>query len=125
MKYLIVLLFLSLFLVNSCNDNATGPSGNITFTMSGQGDPNIYFFGFTPSVDAKISKILIMEAQTVIDSVEFNPNYVFSRDTIYTWNDSSYYYSGVTQGEPWNFTFTGNIASNNQNFITTSNFIIP
>lgn len=129
-KYLIMLLLLSLFALNSCKDDVVGGGGvigggGITFAMSGQGDINNYTFGFKPSVDTRLSRLIAALPSNnppFFDTLtNGDPNYVFSKDTIYTLSG----YQGVQPTQAWTFTFTGNIVSNNQAFTISANFIVP
>lgn len=124
---LLVIIVLTLSLYSCGSDSTTGggpigPGGGgaVTFTMSGQGDINNYNFGFKPSVDVKISRI-VASVQGFADTVASDPNYVYSKDTTYSW----YGYSGVQQGQAWTFTFTGSLVSNNQAYTVNSGFTIP
>lgn len=130
--YLVLIAFL-LSLAYGCSDSGTGSggigpgggtgSGSITFQMSGQGDINSYTFGFKPSVDTKLSKLIAsVPALGFSDTLtNNNANYVFSKDTTYALDP----YQGVQTGQQWTFTFTGNIVSNNQAYTVTSNFTVP
>lgn len=129
----IVLVFLTLLFMYSCKDDVVGGGGigpggggNITFAVSGQVDPsnpNNYIFGFKPSVDAKLTSIVLgVPAQPFFDTLSNgNPNYVFSKDTIYTLTP----YTGVQTGQAWTFKFAGNLISNNQAYTVTINHTIP
>lgn len=99
---------------------------NIFFTMSGLIDPNNpnnYSFGFKPSENTKLTKLIaIFQAQPFFDTlINNNPNYIFSQDSTYFIGP----YTGIQSGQAWNFQFTGTIVSNNHNYVVTSNFIVP
>lgn len=131
--YLILIAF-SVVYASSCNNDSSsgsggigpgggGGTGSVTFTMQGQGDPTSYNFYFKPSVDVKVSKIIAkLAAQNFTDTVVNNaPNYVFSKDSSYTW----YNYTGVQTGQAWSFTFTGNINSGGSAYTSSANFNVP
>jgi hypothetical protein len=129
-QILFLTLLAALLFVWGCNndDSGTNPfgpggNGNVTFTMQGQGTQTSYEFYFQPSVNVKLSRILAsLPAQSYTDTVpNNNPNYIFSKDTAYTW----YPYTGVNTGQQWTFTFTGTIASDNAAFTVSSNFNVP
>ncbi|MBX7041573.1 MAG: hypothetical protein K1X85_01620 [Ignavibacteria bacterium] len=130
----IALVLLLLTIAYGCsNDSSTGSGGigpgggtgggSITFQMTGQGDINSYTFGFKPSVDTKLTKLIaaVPNLQFFDTLTNQNTAYVFSKDTTYTLDP----YQGVQTGQAWQFTFTGNIVSNNQAYTVTSNFTIP
>lgn len=128
----LVFIFIIAVFLNSCGNDSTGSgglgpggggSGSISFTMSGQGDPNNYTFAFKPSVDTKISNVIAtLAAQGFADTLtNNNPNYVYSKDTTYALAN----YIGVQSQQAWTFKFSGTINSNNQAYTVTSNFTVP
>ncbi len=128
---LAVVLFVAASLYSCGNDSSGsgglgpggGGSGSISFTISGQGDPNNYTFAFKPSVDTKLSTVILaLPAQQFADTLtNNNPNYVYSKDTTYALTN----YQGVQSQQAWTITFTGNISSNNQAYTVATNFTVP
>lgn len=118
-----------LIFVCSCSDNngtginQLGTGGNVTFTMQGTGNQTTYDFYFKPSIDVKIDKIIaLLPAQNFTDTAANpNTNYVFSKDSSYTW----YSYTGVTSAQQWTFRFSGVLVSNNNPFSESADFIVP
>jgi len=130
-KTLLLTAIAALLFVWGCKDDGTGTNpfdpggtgGDVTFTMTGQGNANEYYFYFKPSVDVKITRLLAsLPAQNYTDTAtNNNVNYIFSKDTAYTW----YNYTGINSGQQWTFTFTGSTASNNTAYTVSSNFTVP
>ncbi len=130
-KTLLLTAITALLFVWGCKDDGTGTDpfgpggtgGDVTFTMTGQGNSTSYYFYFKPSVDVKITRLLAsLPAQNYTDTAtNNNVNYIFSKDTAYTW----YEYTGINSGQIWTFTFTGTIASNNTAYTASSNFTVP
>ena len=99
------------------NDSVMGPNGsNVSFQISQQNGFNGVEFLFTPSADTKITKIVSRyPAQQFADTVTFgNPNYTYSKDTIYIISE----YIGVAAGQQWQFDFSG------ANYNTTANYTV-
>ena len=125
---LLVLLALASFAGCSKNDNITGPNtfgpnqnAGVNFEISQQnGANNGIEFLFTPSSDAKISRVVCrFPAQQFADTIASNdPNLVFSKGTTYIINE----YINVTPGQKWQFEFSGN--SGNSQYNVTSNYTV-
>lgn len=134
-KLFLFVFVISVLFVSSCSDDSSngggigpgGGGGNISFAITGQvdpGNPANYIFAFQPSVDTKLSKLVVgLPAQPFSDTINNtnNPNYIFSKDTAYSLDP----YTGIQTGQAWTFAFTGNIVSDNTAYTTTSNFTIP
>jgi hypothetical protein len=125
------MVILLLSFAYGCSDDSAGSGGigggptggSITFTITGQGDPNSYTFGIKPSVDTKLTRIIAsVPAVPFFDTLTSNnPNYVFSKDTTYALDP----YQGVQTGQQWTFTFTGTTVSNNSGYTVSTNFTVP
>lgn len=125
-----VLLFIPVFilaiLIAGCskNDTGTGLLGNsnaVTFTMGVQNSTNGVQFTWQPSVDVKVTKL-------ILSTTGFSDTITDNSGTTYTANQPWAYgneYTGVTTGQQWQFNFTGTLASNNQAFTSTANLTIP
>jgi hypothetical protein len=68
--------------------------------------------------DVKVSQVICrFEAQQFADTINFpNPNYVYSKDTVYIISE----YTGIENGQLWRFSFAGSV--NNSNYNTTINY---
>ena len=129
LKNLIILgLLVSAFMAGcNKNDSVTGPNNlnnQVSFQISQQNGQNggVEFL-FQPSVNVKISRVISKyPAQQFADTISnVNANYVYSKDTIYLINE----YTGVQNGQQWNFDFTGSVQSqNNSNYNVTSNYTV-
>jgi hypothetical protein len=127
----LAMVILLLSFAYGCSDDSAGSGGigggptggSITFTITGQGDPNSYTFGIKPSVDTKLTRIIAsVPAVPFFDTLTSNnPNYVFSKDTTYALDP----YQGVQTGQQWTFTFTGTTVSNNSGYTVSTNFTVP
>ena len=124
-KILFAFFLLFIGFAASCNNNnnTVGPGGAISFTISGQVDStnqNNYIFGFRPSVDTKLTSIIVgLPAQPFFDTLtNGNQAYIFDSDTTYTLDP----YTGVQSGQAWTFQFAGNIVSNNEAYNVTMPF---
>ncbi|MBK7444563.1 MAG: fibronectin type III domain-containing protein [Ignavibacteria bacterium] len=107
---------------NLISVSPTPVNSNVTFTMQGQANGANYSFYFQPSVDVKVSRIIAnLPAQPYSDTINTNTNYVFSKDTAYTW----YEYQGIATGQVWNFVFSGQRVSDNNTYTSTSYFSVP
>lgn len=119
---------LTYLLVTGCskNDSVTGPNANsqasfeisqrITQTGSMQ-------FLFKPGVNINISRIVSRySAEQFADTLNYsNTSYVYSKDSTYIINN----YTGVQNGQQWNFDFTGTIpGQNNSNYNVTVNHTV-
>jgi hypothetical protein len=130
--YLVLTVLLLTIAYGCSSDSSTGsggigggPTGGgaITFTITGQGDPNSYNFGFKPSVDTKLTKLIasVPSLQFFDTLTNNNTNYVFSKDTTYALDP----YQGVQTGQQWTFTFTGTIVSSNTGYTVSTNYTVP
>lgn len=122
--YISITLFFLVLAAGCSNDSTTGPiGGNVTFAITGQGDPTSYTFGVQPSVDVRLSGVVVAIPSTgFVDTlVNSDPTYVFSKDMVYTLDP----YVGVQQGQAWTFSFTGTTVTNNSPFSTAINFTVP
>jgi hypothetical protein len=77
---------------------------------------------FKPSVDVNISRIVsIYQPENYTDTLTSNPTTVYSKDQTYIIQE----YTGVAQGQQWNFNFTGQIpGQNNANYNVTTNYTV-
>jgi hypothetical protein len=119
-------VFTAVIALTGCskNDSVIGPNGSsqVSFQISQQsGQFGGVQFLFKPSVDTKISRIISkFSAQQFADTISFgNQNYVYSKDTVYIVSE----YTGIQNGQQWNFDFTGSIPNqNNSNYTVTANY---
>ena len=122
---LILPLILLALVISGCSKNSsiTGPNGNNGQVNFGISQQTGYYGGtqflFKPQMDVKISRIVSkLPAQQFADTISFaNPNYVYSKDTTYIIRE----YTGVQNGQQWNFNFTG-AGNNNSNYNVTVNY---
>ncbi len=129
--YLAMVILLLTFAYGCSDDSASsggivgGPTGggSSTYTITGQGDPNSYTFGFKPSVDTKLTRLIasVPNLQFFDTLTNNNTNYVFSKDTTYALDP----YTGVQPGQQWTFTFTGTIVSSNSGYTVSTNYSVP
>lgn len=124
-KISIALALLTAIVISGCSKsgNVVGPnSPQVSFQISQQpGQNGGTEFLFTPSVDVKISRIIsIYQPQQFADTISYtNVNYVYSKGTTYIINE----YTGVQNGQQWNFNFTGSISGQqNSNYNVTANY---
>ncbi|MBE2216796.1 MAG: hypothetical protein IAE90_01240 [Ignavibacteria bacterium] len=125
-----ILLFLPVLAlmigIASCgnNDTGTGLLGNnnaVTFTMGVQNSTNGVQFTWQPSVDVKVTK-LILSTTGFSDTITDNTGATYTANQPWAYGNE---YTGVTTGQQWQFSFTGTLASNNQAFTSTANLTIP
>lgn len=125
-----ILLFLPVLAIMigiaSCgnNDTGTGLLGNnnlVTFTMGAQNSTNGVQFTWQPSVDVKVTK-LILSTNGFSDTITDNSGATYAANQQWAYPNE---YTGVTTGQQWTFNFTGTTASNNQAFTSTANLTIP
>lgn len=101
--------------------NFGGGTGSVSFEISSQaGQQGGVDFLFKPSIDVKITKVDV-EMGGATDVVTGDGTTVYSANNWYVLAG----YNAVSSGQQWNFTFTGNIASNNQGYNVTVNYTIP
>ena len=125
---LIIIFFFAAAFLAGCNknDSVLGPNQNnqVSFQIAQQNGLNggVEFL-FQPSVDLKITRMITeFPAQQLADT-NYNPNpdYIFSKDTLYMIGE----YTGVVNGQKWNFNFTGYIpGQNNLSYDVTSNYTV-
>lgn len=128
MKTLILLtvIFIAALFASGCKDNGVSDpmnQYNVTFQISQRINPSgSVQFTFKPSADAKISSIVSKyAAEQFTDSLVYgNQNYVYSKDTTYIINN----YTGVTQGQQWQFEFSGHAPSANSTYKVTSSYTV-
>ena len=101
--------------------NFTGVSDNVTIEIGSQnGEQESVEFLFKPNVDIKITKVDVQMGGAT-DEVTGDGTTVYAGNSWYTLAG----YTGVESGQQWSFTFSGTIASNNQNYSVTSNYTVP
>lgn len=141
MRNLILYLISFVLIVGAaCSDDAGGTitdpfggggtggdgTGNVTISVSFKGDQQGGgIFSGTPSVAIKVSKITAsIPAQQYTESLQFDGTTVVNANVS---EDFIQYQanSGIASGQQWTFLFEGTLASNNQAYSVTSNFVIP
>jgi hypothetical protein len=124
-KFLPPLILSCLLYLAGCSSNPTSPTAsNVTFAMSSQaGTTGGIQFNYKPSVDVKITKVIVTVATPAFtDTLTSNiPNYTWSKDTTYALKE----YTGVATGQVWNFNFAGTTVSGNTAYNVTSNYTVP
>lgn len=124
-----IFIILAMLFAAGCNknDSVLGPNGlnnQVSFQISQQAGLNGGTeFLFQPSVNVKISQVISKyPAQQFVDTLgNANPNYVYSKDSVYSVNE----YTGVQNGQQWNFNFSGTVPSqNNSSYNVTSNYTV-
>jgi hypothetical protein len=124
----LVLVFAVFLAFAGCskNDGVLGPNFNsqVSISISQQSGPNggVEFL-FKPGRDVNISKIVSrLSSQQFTDTLRFtNTSYVYSKDTTYIISE----YSGVENGQKWNFDFTGSVpGQNGSNYNVTSDYTV-
>ena len=124
-----ILLFIPAFLIMigiiSCGNSTdgTGLLGNntVNFTMGAQQSTNGVQFTWQPSVDVKVTK-LVLGTGNFADTITDNSGATYTANQQWAYPNE---YTGVTTGQQWQFVFTGTTASNNQAFTSTINYTIP
>lgn len=124
-----ILLFLPILVlvigIASCgnSDTGTGLMGNntVTFTMGAQNSTNGVQFTWQPSVDVKVTK-LILGTNGFSDTITDNSGATYTANQPWAYPNE---YTGVTSGQQWTFSFTGTTVSNNQAFTSSANLTIP
>lgn len=124
--FLIPFIFVAAILagIAGCgSDNPVAPNADVNFAIAQNAGTTGTEFYIKPSVDVKISKVIVaLPSASFGDTiVNPNPNYIFSKDTFYYVGE----YTGVTSGQQWQFTFSGFTASANQAFNKTVNYTVP
>ncbi|MBV6478242.1 MAG: hypothetical protein HGGPFJEG_00992 [Ignavibacteria bacterium] len=125
-KNAVILILFALAAFTGCkSNNVTGPNQNqeANFQISQRnGVNNSIEFLFKPSADAKILRVVCrFQEQQFVDTItNNNPNYLFSKDSIYTINE----YINVAAGQQWQFDFTGNTPAGNSPYKVTSNYTV-
>lgn len=128
-KSTVIFIILAMLFAAGCNknDSVLGPNGlnnQVSFQISQQAGLNGGTeFLFQPSVNVKISQVISKyPAQQFVDTLgNANPNYVYSKDSVYSVNE----YTGVQNGQQWNFNFSGTVPSqNNSSYNVTSNYTV-
>lgn len=127
------LLFISVSLFN-CTENNDGSGGifgpgggNVTFKVSIiQDDQGNNIFGANPSVQVKVTTILISQADIPVNQTFTNPS---PDDVIDPLQDGQFYgFLEVPQeaqvGQQWSFKFQGTLAQGGQAFEVTTNYTI-
>ncbi|KXK47555.1 MAG: hypothetical protein UZ05_CHB002002212 [Chlorobi bacterium OLB5] len=119
-------LMLTYLLITGCGNNGpTEPLNNynVTFQISQRINPSgSVQFIFKPSADAKISSVVSRyRAEQFTDSLVYgNPDYIYSKDSAYIINN----YTGVTQGQQWQFEFTGKAPAANNTYKVTTDYTV-
>lgn len=126
-----ILLFIPAFLIMigiiSCGNSGDGTgllgTGNnqVNFTMGVQQSTNGVQFTWQPSVDVKVTK-LVLGTTGFTDSIIDNSGQTYAANQQWAYPSE---YTGVTTGQQWQFVFTGTTPSNNQAFTSTINYTIP
>lgn len=104
-------------------DPGTGnPQPNVTFTMHLESGTQGMIVFASPSVDVKLTKVILsFPAQQFADTLTNpNPQTVYPKDTNIELNE----YSGIEGGQQWVLTFIGSVAATNQQFTITVNWTV-
>jgi len=124
-----ILLFIPALMIMigiiSCGNSTdgTGLLGNntVNFTMGTQQSTNGVQFTWQPSVDVKVTK-LVLGTGNFADSIIDNSGQTYSANQTYAYPNE---YTGVATGQQWKFVFSGTTGTNNQAFLSTINYTIP
>jgi hypothetical protein len=133
MKKLLTLFAAALVLFAAGCNNDTGTGGNI---LGGNGNANVTFtmgtqqtqngntqFTWQPSVDVKVTKLIVKVNNQQIDEIIDNSGQTYTAGTAWAYPNE---YTGVQSGQQWQFLFSGSIVSNNQQYTdVTANLTIP
>jgi hypothetical protein len=107
------------------NDTSSGLLGTgtntVNFTMGTQQGTNGTQFTWQPSVDVKITQ-LILSTTGFADTITDNSGQIYTANQQWVYPNE---YTGVTTGQQWQFVFNGTTTSNNQAFTSTVNYTIP
>ncbi len=122
-KLLVFTVFVAAIYLYGCGSNTTNPlATDVTFQMTSGPGTNGTAFGFKPSVDIHLTRLVVgLPAQSFFDTLTDAGTYTYSKDTTYTISE----YTGVATGQQWTFQFTGTNVSANTPFDQTTNFTIP
>ncbi len=119
-----VLMFAAL---SGCNNNGsvTGPNhnANVSFSISQEvTQTGSMQFRFKPGSDIKISRLISRyPAEQFTDTLTYgNPNYIYSKDTVYIINN----YINVVSGQQWIFDFAGSIPGSNSQYNVSANYTV-
>jgi len=95
----------------------------VTFQISSQQGGTGTQFLAKPSVDVKITRVIVsLPAQPYSDTLNNPlPAYVFSKDSTYVVGE----YTGVHSGQQWQFRFSGSVTPGGTVFDVTSNYPVP
>ncbi|HAX50110.1 MAG TPA: hypothetical protein PK605_10615 [Ignavibacteria bacterium] len=123
-----LLLFIPAFVIMigiiSCGNSGDGGllgNNTVNFTMGAQQSTNGVQFTWQPSVDVKVTK-LVLGTGNFRDSITDNSGQTYAANQQWAYPNE---YTGVTSGQQWQFIFTGTTASNNQAYTSTINYTIP
>ncbi len=127
-RILIALVFAAFVLVTGCKKdsgnpvvpNITPPPPAVTFTMHMESGTQGMIFVASPSVDVKLTKVVVTyPAQQFTDTiVNPEPELVFPRNSNIQLNE----YTGVDVHQQWVLVFYGTIAATGQAFTVTVNW---
>jgi hypothetical protein len=121
----LLVLFLAAGLAG-CGDSGTegnilgGNNNTVNFTMGTQQGTNGTQFTWQPSVDIKVTQ-LILSTQGFADTIVDNSGQIYTANQQWVYPNE---YTGVTTGSQWQFYFTGTTVSNSQGFTSTVNYTI-
>jgi hypothetical protein len=113
--------------ITACGSNDTGTgllgtgTNTVNFTMGTQQGTNGTQFTWQPSVDVKITQ-LILSTTGFADTITDNSGQIYTANQQWVYPNE---YTGVTTGQQWQFVFNGTTTSNNQAFTSTVNYTIP
>ena len=135
MKKLLTLLITGAilsFLAGGCSNNSnTGSNllgGNgtdpVSFTMgTQQAQSGNTQFTWKPSVDVKITKLIIKVGGQQIDQIDDTSGQTYTANQSWVYPNE---YTGVQTGQQWEFLWTGTVVSNNTAFTDLStSYTIP
>lgn len=121
--FLIVLVAVTYWGCGKDDSNPLVGPGDVTFRMSHIASGDTVYFQFKPSENIKLDTIIAScTAKQFTDTYAVGePERIFQKEVLYQWIG----YYGVSQGQKWNFTFKGRLASTNTSFSYSTSYLVP
>ena len=119
-----LLILSSTFILSGCKKKSTTPEVSApTFVMSSAADPailnDVFFYFKCTTNDVKLTKIVVSDPIGVINDIYDLQSATALQNVVYQLNNSYPKESGT-----WTFKFTGNRASDNSGFVSTTTLVL-